>query len=153
MNYCETLKYLNDYVKQEIKEIMKTEIFKVGDRVYHYKYGWGEVIKEVFECDVLVRYETENLIGDNFQSQVVERMLRFDLLSFTEYTLQGFTQERHIVLPEKGELCLVRDNESQDWQVRKFLYYKEICNIFVCLNRDEDTEMKWKQMKRIKILD
>jgi len=151
MNYCETLKYLNDYVKQEIKEIMKTEIFKVGDRVYHYKYGWGEVIKEVFECDVLVRYETENLIGDNFQSQVVERMLRFDLLSFTEYTLQGFSQERPIVLPEVGELCLVRDYNHDTWLAREFAEYRH--GLFICQAVNGQGEVEWKYMKRIKILD
>ena len=95
--------------------------------------------------------------SDSFVEFFIDRDLWFDysceLLSFTEYTLQGVSQERPIVLPEKGELCLIRDNESQDWQVRKFLYYKETCNIFVCLNIFEDTEMKWKQMKRIKILD
>lgn len=150
MNYCDMRKYLVDYVKQEIKEIMKTEIFKVGDRVYHYKYGWGEVIKEVFECDVLVRYETENLIGDNFQYQVVERMLRFDLLSFTEYTLQGFSQERPIELPEVGELCLVRDEDAETWKVRSFLF--ESGGAFYIKARCGATD-GYKQMKRIKILD
>lgn len=124
---------------------MKKEIFKVGDKVYHIEYGWGVVTKI---CSIS---------SDSFVEFFIDRDLWFDysceLLSFTEYTLQGVSQERPIVLPEKGELCLIRDNESQDWQVRKFLYYKETCNIFVCLNIFEDTEMKWKQMKRIKILD
>ena len=150
MNYCDMRKYLVDYVKtNKQKEIMKTEIFKVGDRVYHYKYGWGEVIKEVFECDVLVRYETENLIGDNFQYQVVERMLRFDLLSFTEYTLQGFSQERPIELPKVGELCLVRDVDNHSWSVRKFVRY--IPNAEFPYVTEDD--VSYVQMKRIKILD
>jgi hypothetical protein len=124
--------------------------FKKGDRVYHFQHGWGEVIKPVFECDVLVRYETENLIGDNFQIQVVERMLRFDFLSFTEYTLQGFSQERPVELPEIGELCLVRDDESIHWRVREFafehngtFYVKEPCG----------STDGYVYMKRIKILD
>ncbi len=149
MNYCETLKYLKDYVKQEIKEKMKKEIFKVGDKVYHYKYGWGEVIKEVFECDVLVRYETENLIGDNFQYQVVERMLRFELLSFTEYTLQGFSQERPIELPEVGELCLFRDYNDECWRGVEFKMYDKTKDFPF---RDSNGD-GWRQMKRIKILD
>jgi hypothetical protein len=120
-------------------------MFKVGDKVYHFQYGWGEVVKPVFECDVLVRYETENLIGDNFQIQVVERMLRFDFLSFTEYTLQGFSQQRPIRLPEVGELCLVRDFKDSVWKARNF---KKFTTHFL-----DDNGERWDEFKRIKILD
>lgn len=124
---------------------MDKEIFRKGDKVYHYKYGWGEVIKEVFECDVLVRYKTENLICGCFQSQVIERMLRFDLLSFTEYTLQGFSQKRPIELPEVGELCLVRDSKTAVWKTRNF---KKFTTHFLDTNGE-----RWEEFKRIKILD
>lgn len=130
-------KYLNDYLKQEI---MKTEIFKVGDRVYHYTYGWGEVTS----------HEEDKIITVKFSDDTIT-FIDGKLLSFTEYTLKGFSQKRPIELPEVGELCLVRSSE----------YYDYNCEYFQCLNdlgqyvtMDCNGEYSyWKQMKRIKILD
>ena len=118
------------------------EIFKVEDKVFDLKYGWGFVYDA--RCPIIVRF-----------SEYTVSYAKKDLktLSFTEYTLQGFSQERPIVLPEVGELCLVRDCEGQYWQAKKFLRYNNNSNTFICLNSDEDIEMKWNQMKRIKILD
>jgi hypothetical protein len=114
-------------------------IFKVGDRVYHIEYGWG-VIEEVINSSVKINNgHKEGIYWFNTK-----------LLSFTEYTLQGFSQERRIELPIVGELCLVRDDESIHWRVREFafehngtFYVKEPCG----------STDSYIYMKRIKILD
>lgn len=61
----------------------QTNPFKVGDKVYCSEYGWGEVESVSFvECTVKFSDKT--------------RFVRTSYLSFTEYTMQGFTQERPI---------------------------------------------------------
>ena len=40
-------------------------------------------------------------------------------LSFTEYAIQGFSQERPVELPEVGEVCLFSDDEYS-WYIRDF---------------------------------
>jgi hypothetical protein len=119
---------------------MSKEIFKVGDKVYHVLFGWG-IISSNYTVYIV-------------KCQGVKKEVAFDvtqsLISFTEYTLQGFTQERPIELPEVGELCLVRDDESIHWRVREFafehngtFYVKEPCG----------STDSYIYMKRIKILD
>jgi hypothetical protein len=134
-------KILNDYVKQEIKDIMKKEIFKVGDRVYHIDHGWGEVT-EANNNVLFVLFNIHN-------KKIMFRNL--DKLSFTEYRLQGFSQQRPIELPEVGELCLVRDHGNESWTCGEFQGYRKSSNLFevkigiftICR----------KHIKRIKILD
>jgi hypothetical protein len=121
---------------------MKKEIFKVGDKVFHIQYGWGEIIEEINCYDNLkIAFDKKVESWDWFHTSYI---------SFTEYTLQGFTQERPIELPEVGELCLVRDDESIHWRVREFafehngtFYVKEPCG----------STDSYIYMKRIKILD
>lgn len=115
------------------------KIFKEGDKVFHLQYGWGEITS----------YEENAIIRVKFFADTIAFM-DGNLLSFTEYTLQGFSQERPIELPEVGELCLVRDDESLPWRVREFAFeyhgtfnVKEPCGSTDC----------YVHMKRIKILD
>jgi hypothetical protein len=130
---------------------MKKENFKVGDRVYHASYGWG-VVASIdgdeynpinVKFDVFIISFTKDGKEDINESN--------SLLSFTEYTLQGFTQERPIVLPEVGELCLVRDYETDSWLVREFAKYEH--GLFICKAVHSEKYVEWKYMKRIKILD
>ena len=116
------------------------EIFKVGDRVFHYTYGWGEVTS----------HEEDKIITVKFSDDTIT-FIDGKLLSFTEYTLQGFSQERPIELPEVGELCLVRDYEDDTWLVREFAEYRH--GLFICQAVHGKGEVEWKYMKRIKILD
>ena len=74
---------------------MEKQIFKRGDKVFHYAYKWGKVIKtreEAYkgETIVVVAFEDKEAGMVNFQGRGIL------LLSFTEYTLQGFSQERPI---------------------------------------------------------
>lgn len=131
------------------KEIMEKQIFKVGDRVYSIN-GWGTVIETQYNTSkypVNVKFdsgETDQYTCDGkfYDCEV------FPTLSFTEYTLQGFSQERPIELPEVGELCLVRDNKGAVWHVRHFEEY--IPGEALCFKTDSGY---WGEMKRIKILD
>lgn len=132
---------------------MKKEIFKVGDKVYHIQYGWGEVEAEVFDNEinqqtyrVYVRFLDGN-ISFTFDGKEFEEDKQ-SLLSFTEYTLQGFSQERPIELPEVGELCLVSDN-SKDWIVKNFAFIRHNEGYKYFMNNGAS----YKYMKRIKILD
>ncbi len=122
-------------------------MFKVGDKVYHIKYGWG-IIQEIAGLQALFRYTCDNLIGDQIVDAYDDKVLCFDLLSFTEYTLQGFTQKRPIILPEVGELCLVRNGDDEGWIAVVFKEY---------LPSEEypykSDRLGYKQLKRIKILD
>ena len=77
---------------------MEKQIFKVGDKVYDYSFGWGVVI-EIAICgfhSVKVKFES------NANALYFTRDGRYEpsdgtpRLSFTEYTLQGFSQERPI---------------------------------------------------------
>lgn len=135
---------------------MAKEIFKVGDRVYHIDNGWGVIdyisdstndlhpIQVVFEK---VEDDTKYFTIDGRYYDWSE----YKSLSFTEYTLQGFSQERPIELPEVGELCLVRDYEDDTWLVREFAEYRH--GLFICQAVQGEGEVEWKYMKRIKILD
>ena len=122
------------------QEIMKAEFFKIDDRVFHYSNGWGTITKIVFEDGYkLIQVDFDNRVFNSFTYNHIK------LLSFTEYTLQGFTQERPIVLPEVGELCLVRDFKDSVWKARNF---KKFTTHFL-----DDNGERWDYFKRIKILD
>ena len=120
---------------------MKKETFKKGDRVYHTDFGWG-VIEDIDNCDsslpLLISFDS----GTSHYTPTKS-------VSFTEYTLQGFSQERPIELPEVGELCLVRKTTISEWSVDKF---GEFINgkDFPFISVDGTN---WKELKRIKILD
>lgn len=116
------------------------EVFKEGDRVFDLVYGWGKVINST--CPITVKFSEYTV--DYYKKDLVK-------LSFTEYTLQGFSQERPIKLPEVGELCLVRYYEDDTWSVREFAEYRH--GLFICQAFHSQGEVEWKYMKRIKILD
>jgi hypothetical protein len=113
-------------------------VFKVGDRVYHFQHGWGTVKK------------ADGIMSVIFTHGIVT-FIEGRLLSFTEYTLQGFSQERPVELPKVGELCLVRDYNDESWLVREFAEYRH--GLFICQSVHGQCEVEWKYMKRIKILD
>ena len=128
---------------------MKT-VFKVGDKVYCAFYGHG-VVKQV-SADDKDDFPVSVDFGDVTDDYTLDGKLYKKYnpsLSFTEYTLQGFTQERPIQLPEVGELCLVRDNDSDSWKAKKFIAYNPEKN----LPYETEYLVSYKQIKRIKILD
>lgn len=77
-------------------------VFKVGDRVYHHKYGWStiahidKIIKVNFDNNYSITFDNNDLV----------------FLSFTKYTLEGFSQERpwEPEIPEIGEWAFFWDD-------------------------------------------
>jgi hypothetical protein len=129
-------------------------IFKVGNKVFHIEYGWGEVVRTngSLNFPISVRFTDggENIFSFTNDGRATTES-KTSLLSFTEYTLQGFSQERPIVLPEVGDLCLVRDFNDDAWLAREFAEYRH--GLFICKAVWSVGEVEWKYMKRIKILD
>jgi hypothetical protein len=130
---------------------MKKDIFKKGDKVYCVIHGHGVVVDIEEDVDFPVRVDAKNEsdIGYTYDGRYCGNST--PTLSFTEYTLQGFTQERPIVLPEVGDLCLVRDFNDDTWLAREFAEYRH--GLFICQAVHGQGEVEWKYMKRIKILD
>ena len=69
-------------------------MFKVGDRVFNYQYGWGTINEELTKF-ILVLFDNCKSVSIPFAKDGKEtsRSER-PTLSFTEYTIQGFSQER-----------------------------------------------------------
>lgn len=87
-------------------------IFKLKDKVYVTSFGWGTVIDEGCSTpDGWVGVETNG------------RIIHVDtyLVSFTEYNLEGFSQERPEVLPNKGDIVWVRDDKNEEWKIVHFI--------------------------------
>ena len=71
--------------------------FEIGDKVFDIRYGWGVV--ESFEVDlgwesIEVRFDNSLISYTLSGPEDFDNELR--LLSFTEYTLNGFTKEKAI---------------------------------------------------------
>lgn len=128
-------------------------IFREKDRVFHLQYGWGTVESAVKEnaADIYcvdVKFEdshssfTED--GKEFDEDLVAT------LSFTEYTLDGFSQKRPVELPEKGEPILVKNNNHDEW----FLAYfeKEEEGYFIA-KHPKLVEERWLHIQRFKFID
>lgn len=91
-------------------------IFRQGDRVYHFLYGWGDVIQIVTNNNYLwVRVQFDDKPKD-FQDNFKDGFL----LSFTEYKLEGFSKERPEELPKKGQIVWGRDKDYQNWHIYHF---------------------------------
>lgn len=90
-------------------------IFKKGDKVYDAVYGWGEVEGS---SGIWVTVNLEN--GKVF-------VIDSDSLSFTEYTLEGFSQERpKEPLPFKvGDVVYLSDNKETWFTTILTKIYKE----------------------------
>jgi hypothetical protein len=86
-------------------------IFKEGDRVYSHIYGWGTIM----DIDVNVGVKFESLGSLRYYNG---EFLKF--LSFTEYTLEGFSQERLEELPKKGQIVWTRNEYPSEWEIGYF---------------------------------
>lgn len=91
---------------------MKT-IFKVGDRVFDIRYGWG-IVEEVITA-VIVKFDACVMDRNHYWGRLL------GVLSFTEYTLEGFSQERPEELPKKGQIVWVRKEFPSEWTIGHFV--------------------------------
>jgi len=132
---------------------MKT-IYKVGDKVYDARFGWGEVIKIVKNIDeFLTEYPTTVLFNNNeYQEYTLDgKYLKEDLtpsLSFKEYDFikGGFTQERPEELPERGDVVWVRNEDNNKWGIRIFMFKDENGYKAALYDPFNDMGSYWKQM-------
>lgn len=109
---------------------MKT-IFKEGDRVYHFLYGWGDVIEILDDDDkfwVRIQFDKKAKgFEDNFREGF--------LVSFTEYTLEGFSQERPEELPERGQIVWGKNFDEDNWHIGHFyLFDKSSMSLKYCIS-------------------
>jgi hypothetical protein len=112
------------------------EIFKKGDRVYHYLYKWGTI-----------RNANKSFASIDFDV-IGYAMCDVDPLSFTEYTLEGFSQERPEELPNKGDIVWVRDEDGEHWRVTHFIK-KSQDSYWTSIDMQLKTLMPWKQLTTI----
>lgn len=95
---------------------------KVGDKVFCIHHGWGTV--EIISADMTFP------IGVLFTSRCTThewydmngKLYEFmnPSLSYTEYSLEGFTQERPEELPEKGDVVWVRNAGEKEYLIGHF---------------------------------
>jgi len=100
---------------------MKKKVFKVGDKVFDIHYGWGVIIEVNSDYTYPISVEFDD---DNFESYTYDGRSCEDenpFLSFTEYKLEGFSQERPEELPKKGQIVWVRDEPEEEWRLAHFL--------------------------------
>lgn len=90
-------------------------IFKVGDKVYDYQFGWGEVIRIKNNNNFVVEVEFQDFRREVFtRTGYYSELDLHPTLSFTEYTLQGFSQERPFDPQDcVGKWCKLSDKTSR----------------------------------------
>jgi hypothetical protein len=93
------------------------QIFKKEDKVFDIRRGWGIVCKIDIE---FVEVEFKDKKGNNL---VVWYQNDYSLsfLSFTEYTLEGFSQERPEPLPKLGDIVWGKSFNTTDWSIGHYL--------------------------------
>lgn len=98
---------------------------KEGDRVFCINYGWGTVtrLSNVMLFPIGVKFDEINPIGITNWYDMQGRLYEFmkPTLSFTEYTLEGFNQERPEELPEVGQIVWGKTLHNNDWNIGHYL--------------------------------
>jgi hypothetical protein len=117
---------------------MKT-IFQVSDKVFDHLYGWGQVLSvksmEGAAPITQVAFTSQmDIMYYHHNGALISIPNSNPTLSFTEYTLKGFSQERHETLPEKGDVVWVRDCESEEWTIAYFIEKQDNCYLINLFN-------------------
>jgi hypothetical protein len=98
---------------------MEKSVFKVGDKVFDCRYGWG-IVNFIVDKSF---YPINVKFGRYSYDYTWDGRAFLDLsqvLSFTEYTFKGFSQERPEKLPKKGDIVWASNHKS-GWCVCYFL--------------------------------
>jgi hypothetical protein len=97
-------------------------IFREGDKVFCYYFGgWGEVFRKYDSDHTHFPLRCSFPIGNaSFTEDGRYHEKGPIMLSFTEYTLEGFSQERPEELPKIGDIVWVREYGFVDWRVSHF---------------------------------
>ncbi len=112
-------------------------IFKNGDRVFHFASGWGRVI----ECDAESYFSPYYINWDCGNKGYCSE----DYLSFTEYRIEGISQERTEDLPDRGDIVWIKNTDDTNWFIGHF-WQKE--NEYYCVspNNQGDNLSCWDEM-------
>ncbi len=96
-------------------------VFKKGDKVFcHYFGGWG-VVENIYLKNIVFPIRCSFPLGNgSFTEDGRFYSEGPPMLSFTEYTLEGFSQERPEPAPEPGDVVWVRDMEYDNWMITYF---------------------------------
>ena len=100
-------------------------IFKLKDKVYVTSFGWGTVIDA--GCST-----PDGWVGIETNGRII--FVDTYLVSFTKYTLEGFSQDRPEELPDVGQVVWVRKIFPSEWTIghfrekKKDRYYISSCN-------------------------
>ena len=73
--------------------------FKLNDRVFHILYGWGTIIEDNRNMKIRVLFEQED--DDYISTSNLKEYVQVRLLSFTEYKLEGISQDRSEIRNQK----------------------------------------------------
>ena len=126
-------------------------IYKLGDKVYDARFGWGEIVEIDDSITYLIRVKFGYLVND--VGYTFNGLYSFNdklpSLSFTEYDYikGGFSQERSEVLPKRGTVIWVRDEDEDKWLIAHFMCKKENGYKANTLDPfDDNTGSYWKQM-------
>lgn len=96
-------------------------IFKVGDRVFWNRKGWGKIIN--IDNPKYPNYPITAEFNDSYYSFTIDGKLHSDdlvpSLSFTEYFMIRFSQTRPKPDLKPGDLIWVR-NDGDEWLYKRF---------------------------------
>jgi len=97
-------------------------IFKKGDKVFcHYFGGWG-VVEDIYLKNIVFPIRCSFPLGNGSFTQ--DGRFYSDgppMLSFTEYTLEGFSQERPEPAPKLGDIVWGKGFHTTDWSIGHYL--------------------------------
>ena len=96
-------------------------IFKVGDKVFSYAFGGWGVVEDIYKKNTVFPVRCSFPLGNG--SFTEDGRYYSDgppMLSFTEYTLEGFSQERPEELPNVGDIIWIRGDFPDEWTVGHF---------------------------------
>ena len=82
----------------KIEEKLRNQ-FKLNDRVFHILYGWGTIIEDNRNIKLRVLFEQED--DEYISSSNLKEYVECRLLSFSEYKLDGISQDRSEIRNKK----------------------------------------------------
>jgi hypothetical protein len=116
------------------------QIFKVGDKVFDIRYGWGVVSSvniRLKDWPVEVVFDGEEELLEEYTFDGRAYINYEPILSFTEYILEGFSQERPELLPNKGDIVWVRSHSESRWVIGHFVEKDDDRYFISCNNKDK----------------
>lgn len=103
---------------------------RIEDRVFCIHYGWGTVKSLSGQNNYPIEVYFDNYHNDsyNLDGKLFDYMI--PTLSFKEYKFEGFSQERPEILPNKGDVVWVKENNIDGyWQIGHF--YEKSDNLYL----------------------